>query len=265
MGAARHGRSARGPIRSAADAHADELAYHFAGRKRGAAAKGCASRFGRGAMPWRATRTGAADYLSAALQQHDRAHEAPEWDAIRGYRRGRGGGESCTGSTTIGGVRRGVGTLDACAWTAEQTGNGRPPSPHRASSGAASTGVPLSRRRSQHFDVALDAAVRAVETTRACPGGVARAMTLQPWAVLDGARSEVAAALAIAELLGDGGSWHACIVHRCCYTSSSGHRSTPTRRAGEPSRSPSRRGSAASMVGALGHAMVGGLSGNARP
>ncbi len=190
-----------------ADAHADELAYHFArAETRGLAGK--AVRYlaaaGRGATARYANRE-AANYLTAALEQHDRAHDAADWDATRGV-------DTDALVENLAQVRQRLGEYDAASllWmraraSAERAGDTRRLAAIERRMGLASYWSGQNRDALAHFDVALEAATQVADDSLLARARVAKAMTLQALGNLEGAHDEVAAALVIAERLGDAG------------------------------------------------------------
>ena len=189
----------------AADAHADELAYHFArAETRGLAGK--AVRYlaaaGRSATARHANRE-AANYLSAALEQHDGAHGSSDWDAALGI-------DADALVENLAQVRQRLGDYDAASslWmrartSAERSGDIRRLAAIERRMGLAAYWSGRYRDALAHFDVALDAATRAGDDSLLARIRVARAMTLQALGNLDEARADVAAALVIAERLDD--------------------------------------------------------------
>jgi DNA-binding CsgD family transcriptional regulator/tetratricopeptide (TPR) repeat protein len=249
----------------AADAHADELAYHFArAETRGLAAK--AVRYlvaaGRSATARYANRE-AADYLSAALEQHDRAHDAPDRDAAHGL-------DADALVENLAQVRQRLGDYQAASslWmraraSAEKSGDARRLAGIERRMGLASYWSGRYRDALAHFDVARDAAARADDDSLLARVRVARAMTLQALGDLPGARDEVAAALVIAERLGDAGLL--ARVHRASlllqiFTGPSEHAYAAGLRAITFAEAAGERGLEWSAHWAM--AMVGGLSGH---
>ena len=189
---------------AAADAHAGELAYHFArAESRGLAGK--AVRYlaaaGRSAVARYANRE-AADYLSAALEQHDRGTDAspdarPEVDElVEGLAQVRQRLGDYVAATSLWGRAR---------ESAERAGNDRRLAAIDRRLGLASYWSGRHRDALAHFDVALAEATRADDAALLARIRIARAMTLQALGDMHGAREEVVAALAIAERLADAG------------------------------------------------------------
>ena len=189
---------------TAADAHAGELAYHFArAESRGLAAK--AVRYlaaaGRSAMARYANRE-AADYLSAALEQHDRGAGASA-DArtdvdelVEGLAQVRQRLGDYVGATSL--WRR-------AREAAERAGDDRRLAAIDRRLGLASYWSGRHRDALAHFDVALEEATRAGDAALLARIRIARAMTLQALGDMHAARNEVVAALEIAERLAEAG------------------------------------------------------------
>jgi DNA-binding CsgD family transcriptional regulator len=188
-----------------ADAHADELAYHFVrAEARGLAAK--AVRYlvaaGRHATARHANRE-AADYLSAALEQHDRAPDAPGWSA---------GVDEDELVQNLAQVRQRLGDYGGASslWrraraSAVRAGDTRRLATIERRMGLAAYWSGRYAEARAHFDVALAAAREAGDDALLARVHVPRAMTSQALGDLEAARAEVAAALAIAERLGEPG------------------------------------------------------------
>jgi len=244
-----------------ADTHADELAYHFSrAEARGLAAK--AVRYlaaaGRDALARYANRE-AANYLSSALEQHDRA-AGSDGSAVDA--------ESLV--EDLAQARQRLGDYDAAhaLWkraraSAERVGNmGRVAAIERR----LGLGAFWSSRYETaitHFDIALEAASRASDDSMLARVRVAKAMTLQAIGDADAARSEIDAALAVAERLGDAGVLarlhrSSLLLHVFSGPSSRAH--ADGLRAIELAEGAGERGVAWSAHWAM--AMVGGLSGN---
>ena len=250
---------------SGADAHADELAYHFArAEARGLAAK--AVRYlaaaGRNAIARHANRE-AADYLSAALEQHDRAPDASNRDAAHGV-------DVETLVENLARVRQRLGDYQAAAalWTRARAAAARSGDDRRLAAidrriGLAAYWSGRYRDALTHFDIALDGATRADDASLRARVRVARAMTLQALGDLVTARAEVAEALVIADGLGDAGVL--ARVHRASlllhiFTGPAERAYADGRRAIAYAETAGERGVEWSAHWAL--AMVGGLSGN---
>jgi DNA-binding CsgD family transcriptional regulator/tetratricopeptide (TPR) repeat protein len=244
-----------------ADAHADELAYHFArAEARGLAGK--AVRYlaaaGRDALKRYANRE-AANYLNSALEHLDRAGtlDAPtvDPDAL---------------VEDLAQARQRLGDYDAAKalWTRARTAAERAGDPVRVAAIERRLGLGAfwSTQYEQalaHFDVALAAAERAANDPLLARTRVARAMTLQALGKPDDARTEIDAALAVAERLGDAGVL--ARVHRSSqllhvFIGPTARAHADGMRAIELAESAGERGVAWSAHWAM--AMVGGLSGN---
>jgi DNA-binding CsgD family transcriptional regulator len=192
---------------SDATAHADELAYHFArAEMHGLAEK--AVRYlaaaGRHATARYANRE-AADYLAAALEQHDRADDTPDGDAEEGV-------DVDALVENLAQVRQRLGEYDAASalWiraraSAERAGDDGRIAAIERRMGLAAYWSGRYRDGLAHLDVALDAAARAADHALLARVRVAKAMTLQALGDLEAARREVAAALVVAERLGNAG------------------------------------------------------------
>ncbi len=250
---------------TAVDSHADELAYHFArAEARGLAAK--AVRYlaaaGRNAIARYANRE-AADYLSAALEQHDRAHEAPGWDATPAI-------DVEALVENLAQVRQRLGDYPAASslWrraraAAELAGDVPRLAAIERRMGLASYWSGRYRDALAHFDVALDAAARTADDGLVARVRVARAMTRQALGDMTGARDDVAGALTIAERLDDAAVL--ARVHRASlllhiFIGPSEQAYAAGRRAIAFAETAGERGVEWSAHWAM--AMVGGLSGN---
>ena len=248
-----------------ADAHADELAYHFArSETRGLAGKMVRylAAAGRSAKARYANRE-AADYLSAALEQHDRAPDASELDDAPGV-------DADALVEHLAQVRQRLGEYEAAStlWTrarasAERTGDVRRLAAIERRMGLAAYWSGRYRDALSHFDVALDAATRASEDSLIARIRVARAMTLQALGDLDAAGAEVAAALVVAERRGEPGLL--ARVHRASlllriFIGPSEQAYADGLRAVSYAEAAGERGVEWSAHWAM--AMVGGLSGN---
>lgn len=188
-----------------ADRHADELAYHFArAETRGLAGK--AVRYlaaaGRDALARHANREAAA-YLSAALEQHDRAHDA-------GVLADSVSIDPATLVEDLAQTRQRLGDYDAATalWAraraiAAEGGHTARLAAIERRMGLASYWSGRYEDALAHFDIALDAAATVGDDSLFARVRVAKAMTLQALGQRDAARDEVAAALCVAERLGD--------------------------------------------------------------
>ena len=248
-----------------ADAHADELAYHFA-RAESRGFVGKAVRYlaaaGRAALTRHANRE-AADYLSAALEQYDRAaatgvdvaalavnHDAlienlaqarqrlGEYAAATAlWQRARAGAEQAGNRARLAAIERRIGL--GAYWS------GR----YRDALG--------------HFDTALAAAQDVKDASLQARVRVARAMSMHALGQPDDARAEVDEALAIAHGLGDAGVLArvhrtSLILHIFIGPAERAH--ADGLRAIEQAQSAGELGVAWSAHWAM--AMVGGLTGN---
>jgi DNA-binding CsgD family transcriptional regulator/tetratricopeptide (TPR) repeat protein len=187
-----------------ADAHADELAYHFSrAETRGLAGK--AARYlaaaGRDALARYANRE-AADYLSAALEHHDRgtASADPEPADAAGL------------VEDLAQARQRMGDYDAAnaLWTraravAEGAGDTVRVASIERRLGLSSFWSCRYDEALAHFDVALVAAQQGDHDPLLARLHIAKAMTLQALGEAEAARTEIEAALAVAERLGDVG------------------------------------------------------------
>ena len=244
-----------------ADAHADELAYHFArAEARGLAGK--AVRYlaaaGRDALARYANRE-AANYLNSALEHLDRAGTLDaatvDPDAL---------------VEDLAQARQRLGDYDAAKalWTRARTAAERAGDTVRVAAIERRLGLGAfwSTRYDDalaHFDVALAAAERAAHDPLLARMRVARAMTLQALGKPDDARTEIDAALAVAERLGDAGLL--ARVHRSSqllhvFIGPTERAHADGMRAIELAESAGERAVAWSAHWAM--AMVGGLSGN---
>jgi DNA-binding CsgD family transcriptional regulator/tetratricopeptide (TPR) repeat protein len=248
---------------TSADAHADELAFHFS-RAEGRAVSGKTVRYlviaGRSALARHANRE-AADYLATALDLRDRTNETAALDD---------GLDAESIAEHLARVRQRLGDYEGATalWTrvravATQRGDflRLATIERRLGLGAywsGRYGEALTR-----LDAALDAAQRAGDETLGARIRVARAMTLHALGDRMAARTEVDAALAIAERMGDAGVL--ARVHRASlllhiFVGPADRAEADGLRAIAYSEAAGERGVAWSAHWAM--AMVGGLSGN---
>jgi DNA-binding CsgD family transcriptional regulator len=186
-----------------ADAHADELAFHFA-RAEARAVSGKAVRYlvvaGRSAIARHANRE-AADYLAAALDLRDRSGATDE-----------SGFDAESIAEHLARVRQRLGDYEGATvlWTrvrsvAEQHEDHDRLAAIERRLGLGAYWSGRYREALSRLDAGLAAARRGHDESLVARIRVARAMTLQALGDREGARSEVDAALAIAERLGDAG------------------------------------------------------------
>lgn len=247
-----------------ADTHADELAYHFArAESRGLASRAMRYLAAAGGMALdRHANREAADYLSAALEQHDRARVAGEemtdvaldCDALVEklararqrlgdyagatalWRRAREAAASAGDTSRIAAIERRLGL--GAYWS------GRYPD------------------ALAHFDTAL-AASEGMDESLQARVRVAKAMTLHAVGQPDAARAEVDTALAIAGRLGDAGVLarvHRASLQLHLFIGPAERAHTDGLRAIAFADAAGERGVAWSVHWAM--AMLGGLSGN---
>ncbi|MCY7378969.1 MAG: AAA family ATPase [Gemmatimonadaceae bacterium] len=244
-----------------ADAHADELAYHYArAESRALAAK--AVRYlvlaGRGAIARYANQE-AADYLGAALQHCDRADPATQLDI-----------DSVDLVEQLARVRQRLGDYGGATelWTRARQSAERTHDTVRVATidrrmGLASYWSGRYPEALAHFDAALDALAVSSDASLVARVRVGRAMTLQALGDPLAARSDVEAALALAERLDDAGVL--ARVHRASlvlhiFTGPAERAYADGARAIAFAEKAGERGVEWSAHWAM--AMVGGLSGN---
>ena len=250
-----------------ADAHADELAYHFVRAQTGGGAlAGKAMRYlaaaGVGALGRYANRE-AADYLSAALEHLDRAKNGADGDDVVSI-------NVDELVENLAQARQRLGEYDAATalWTRARAAAERADHPGRLAAivrrmGLGSYWSGRYREALTYFEAASAAAVRADDDALRARIRVAKAMALQALGQPDAARTELDAALSIAERLGDAALL--ARVHRSSlllhiFMGPAERAQADGMRAIEHANAAGERGVAWSAHWAM--AMVGGLSGN---
>jgi DNA-binding CsgD family transcriptional regulator len=205
----------------------------------------------------------AADYLSAALEQHDRARAGGDSEATASLDE-----DALVGHLAQVRQRLGDYTAASALWlraraAAERSGDSSRLAAIERRLGLASYWSGRYPDALAHFDAALRAAARGPNEALLARVRVARAMTMQALGDLAGARGEVAHALGIAERLGDAGVL--ARVHRASllmhiFSGPSEQAYEAGRRAIAFAEQAGERGVEWSAHWAM--AMVGGLSGN---